>query len=284
VLRLSSLLLVVVPAVVASLTATESRPHLADLKVTTQRVMGPTRDHALVETVYFKGALQRREVTNVWQGSREPGWITVVDCDRHRTLRLNHRAKVYDYTVQASTPPLPSAQTSQVPPDPGPPQPRVTFTIDTVDTGQRRNLGSYVARRVKTRMTRLTNGFRDVSEEDAWYIDVPNSECGMDAEFFPVSSANVEVVRRGPPHRGMAIEGSYRSIPESPISMNTRLELVEFSEAPIDEALFAPPRDYLPALLLPGGGRDFSQQDTVANRAKAYWNLAVDWISYRLRW
>jgi hypothetical protein len=115
---------------------------------------------------------------------------------------------------------------------------------------------------------------------------LPDASCGTAGNAFLVAhpaGANVEVVHRGKARHGFAIEETYRSIPDNPL-FETRLELLDFSEAPLDDALFAIPRDYVPALPLPHGGYDMSREDTVVNRLKTYWNVGVDWVTYWLRW
>lgn len=54
----------------------------------------------------------------------------------------------------------------------------MTITIDAVDTGERRTLGGYIARRVitttKTESGRGTSVPASESTQDGWYIDLPS--------------------------------------------------------------------------------------------------------------
>jgi hypothetical protein len=60
-------------------------------------------------------------------------------------------------------------------------------------------------------------------------------------------------------------------------------QLIGFSDAPLDVALFTVPAGYRPAL--PGlfGGYDLTKPDTVMNRLQSYWDGLRAWADGRLR-
>jgi hypothetical protein len=169
----------------------------------------------------------------------------------------------------------------------------VNVTIDSVDTGERRQFGSYVAWRVKT-TTKVEPGpgavmLPSVTEVDGWYIDLPGFGCqereneGGGFTYLTTGSAkrdNIVLKRLGTAPQGHAVEEISRRT-EGGHTTVVKLELLEFSEAPLDDSLFELPAGYRPALRTPYGGRDMTKPDTLANRLQAYWDA---WTASARRW
>src|ERR1700676_2126003 len=76
---------------------------------------------------------------------------------------------------------------------------------------------------------------------------------------------NVHIKRLGTARRGYAIEETDRSKDEQGTTTST-LELIEFSDAPLDDALFTVPASYRSALPNLFGGYDLTKSDTIMNR------------------
>jgi hypothetical protein len=251
-------------------------PSFADLRITTQHALGVGR---VTEALSLKGARQRRESTwerPVFQERRD---IIISQCDRQRTVRLNAAAKLYGtWTLSTRSPWLWSR-----PAAPEREGPVVTTSFDAVDTGERRTIGHYVARRVRSTVTvepspgAQTQG--STRETDGWYIDLPGLGCRREyAESSLVITA--EVAGRKPARhryqtkrtakRGYPIEQTTRFSQSGGVTDVDEISLIAISEDPLDSSLFEIPGDYRPALPFIGGGFDLERPDTIANRLHLY--------------
>jgi hypothetical protein len=222
----------------------------------------------------------------------------ITQCDERRTIALNHEAKIYAYSSigeVAAHPkrfPFGAARLRQ----PETTGADVTITIDSVDTGERRSIGRYVARRVTTTTT-IEPGpgatmRASVREQDGWYVDLPSVDCsdetGWTASLLVGYSSpsgapdRIHVRHLGTAHRGYPIEETDRSRSEAG-TFATRLELVECSEAPIDPVVFTVPTDYRRALPMLFGGHDLSKPDTLMNRLRVYSEELTSRISHLFR-
>jgi len=268
-------------------------PNASELTIVT-RETADTRDAPVQTwTVRRKGARQRLDWVSGREGRSQPAHrsTSIVQCDERRTILLNHEAKTF--AVEPIESPAETARriprtriVSPIDTTGG----DVTMTIDVVDTGERRTLGPYAARRVRTTTTVVPGpGARtlaSVREQDGWYLDLPSASClaaDVNVEGFLNNGADrVHVERRGPARTGYAIEETDR-VRDDAFTSVRRVELIEFSEARIDAALFRPPATYRPALPLPSGGYDFTKPDTLPNRLRAYWDVVVAWTRAMLR-
>ncbi|HVF44745.1 MAG TPA: hypothetical protein VM936_17105 [Pyrinomonadaceae bacterium] len=138
----------------------------ADLKITRRTGSG---GYSGQSTVYVKGARERTEMQTV---------TTVRQCDLRRTIQINERARKYvivpDSEAGGSTPATP-AHAPQ-----GPKAARrgavITYTVNVNDTGERKQMFGYTARRVKTTTVmdapaEACNPGHMEMESDGWYID-----------------------------------------------------------------------------------------------------------------
>jgi hypothetical protein len=149
---------------VAFLVLAVSYPTFADLKSTNRMtVAGQT----FASTVLIRQGKIREEA------STAPGLssVTIQDCAGHRVIQLNDRTHTYMLTEMAgsdaSSPAASSAATAGT----------VTLNVAEQDTGERKQLFGYTARRVKGTVTAeggsaSCNGTFHVTT-DGWYIDVP---------------------------------------------------------------------------------------------------------------
>ena len=148
---------------------------------------------------------------------------------------------------------------------------------ETVDTGDRRTLFGYTARRVVTKNTsRRDSELVSESESDGWYIDAPpawlNLHPPAQQDAYLVSYAlgsgtntrdDFTFTRKGERETGFPllvvhVHRSYFSDQDGVIrshESSSRNEVTEFSEAALDPALFIPPRNFKRVMQLPGGVR-----------------------------
>ena len=265
-------------------------PNVPDLTIKTRETVELPQSTVQTNTLYFKGAWQRRELhlqfPSALPGQRTVRHSTITRCDERRTLELNHEARLYGwsplnfigrdvYWVRSwwrarREPPADGAD--------------VKITVNTVDTGERRQVGSYSARRVITTITtdpsRGANTRPSESVQDGWYIDLPPAGCwdAGDGHVFATGSVmhpggapdRMNLEFRGAGRRGFPIEETTRRRGEHEPSFTTRVTLIEFSEAVLDTSLFDVPAGFRRALPRLIGRFDMTRPDTVANRLAAY--------------
>ena len=256
-------------------------PAFADLTIKKRHSFGTASSMAITEVLYVKGARERREVLYQQSGNAGPGYATIMQCDQRRSVQLNPEAKLYSVSALEDW----SGHFRRRRPPPEEQGADVTTTFDAVDTGERRRVGHYVARRVRTTVTVKptpgANTTESMRESDGWYIDLPGLGCS-DAETTAHLAVG-EVVRpgglrdrhhyktKGAARRGYAIEETNRFTQTAGTTVD-RVELIELSEDPLDVSLFDIPRDYRQAVPLVRGGYDMSKPDTLVNRLQVYWD------------
>ena len=267
-------------------------PNVPDLTIKTRETIDLPHSTVQTNTLYFKGAWQRRELHLQFPSDLPaPSSVrnsTITRCDERRSLQLNHEARLYgwsaitfigrdDYWVRSRLRERPEPPTAGA---------DVTITINTVDTGERRQLGSYLARHVITTITTDPSPGAHTrpseSVEDGWHIDLPPAGCWSagDSQLFATGSVvrageapdRIRVEFRGAGRRGFPIEETTRRRGEHEPAFTTRVMLIEFSEAVLDKSLFDVPAGYRPALPHLIGHFDMTKPDTVANRLAAYWD------------
>jgi len=275
---------------VAILTAQpNASPNIPDLKITVRRTSGQP-GLMWTETVYFKGARQRRDSAFERHGPFERRVSTMlVDCQGRREIVLNHDARTF-----ASMPiedigerivRLRRAGPAKALPEPTGPE--VTTTIDSVDTGERRQVGRYAARHVVTTTTidAAPGASREsgVRKQDGWYLDLPDGNCSSDGSTFAMLASGYVVKAGQPPpprdrERTQFLGRARRGFAIEETDATTKTELVDFSETSLDGALFAIPGDYRAALPTPYGGVDMSKPDTLLNRVELYCEIVTAWV------
>ena len=278
-----------------------------DVAIKTRRTFDQENSSISTTIIYIKGARQRREDIVDWppevrarMGSKRTHMGTqITQCDERRSVLLSEEAKTYAYSpIEDPSVYLRRAQTAASrPPQPEPTGGDVTITIDAVDTGERRTMGRYIARRViTTTLTEPGPGARtraSDSKQDGWYVDLPSTNCwerGDRLEPFVYTIAwlsdapsdRVHLKRLGIARRGYPIEEITRSQDERGAT-TSKVELIQFCDAPLNAALFAVPADYRPALPNLFGGYDLTKPDTVMNRLHSYWDGVRAWADGRLR-
>jgi hypothetical protein len=265
-------------------------PNVPDLTVKTRETVELPQSTVQTNTLYFKGAWQRRELhlqlPSALPAQRTVRHSTITRCDERRILEVNHEARLYGWSPLNFIGGDVYRVLSRWRPRREPPAggADVKITVNTVDTGERRPVGSYSARHVITTITTDpspgANTRPSESVQDGWHIDLPLPGCwdAGNGHVFATGSVvrpggapdRMNVEFRGAGRRGFPIEETTRRRDEYQPSFTTRVTLIEFSEAVLDTSLFDVPAGYRPALPRLIGRFDMTKPDTVANRLAAY--------------
>jgi hypothetical protein len=250
-------------------------PTFPDLAIKTRRT--DDNHYSSVQTLYLKGSRQRSEYIIQNAGSSMNG-ATITQCDERLRLHLHDKEKTYtsfpieDWaTRDKRARPAPQVETTGA---------DVVVTIDSVDTGERRKMGSYELRHVKT-TTRVEPSAgavmrASVTEVDGWYVDLPGLGCeesrSVGFSYLMASSGKrdrVQIKRLGTAPHGYTVEETSRKV-EAGLTAISKTELLEFSETPLDASLFEAPAGYSPASRT-ARGLDMTKADTLGNRLQWYW-------------
>jgi hypothetical protein len=124
-------------------------PTFADLTIKKRHSYGTTSSSAMTEVLYLKGARERREFLYEQPRNGRSSYATIMQCDQRRRVQLNLDARLYSVSVVEDW----SSRSTRGRPAPEGQGAVVTTTFDSVDTGERRSAGQYVARRVRTTVT-----------------------------------------------------------------------------------------------------------------------------------
>jgi len=263
-------------------------PNLPDLAIKTRRTSGDWLSQ--VSTLYLKGARQRTEtVVEKMAGADASHWVLIQQCDKKRIFNLNERDKIYASSeIQDWSERLKKARPVSLAPASGA---EVIMTIDSIDTGERRQFEHYTARHVKVKIqfdpSPGASTPASVEETDGWYIDLPGFGCqeqassGFSFARLSVSTGNrqdrLQIKSLGKAPRGYPIEET-SVITERGNKTISKVELLEISEAPLNPSIFELPAGYRRALQTGNGGADLTKPDTISNRAQYYWTRLTFWV------
>jgi hypothetical protein len=120
-------------------------PNFKDLTIKTRTTFGMSGPSVAIS--YFKGARQRSEHRPERLRIVPPYSATIMQCDLKTEYLLNDNAKTYRKSSWGGRQGHPFLR------EPNETGPDVVVTVDTEDTGERRQMGSFDARRVKTFIT-----------------------------------------------------------------------------------------------------------------------------------
>jgi len=261
-------------------------PNFSDLAIKTRQTSGDASSE--VHALYLKGSRQRTEsVVEKPARADAINSAAIWQCDEKRSFFLNQRDKIYNSSViedrselLKKSPPVSLTQMSGA---------EVIVTIDSVDTGERRQFEHYTARHVKAK-TKFEPGPgasipASVEQTDGWYLDLPGFACQQQPSsgfaWVLGSTGNrmdrLQVKWLGKAPRGYPIEEiSVKT--ESANTTVTKIDLLDISEAPLSPSLFELPTGYRQALQTGNGGADLTKPDTIANRADYYWTRLTLWL------
>jgi hypothetical protein len=233
------------------------------------------------ETLYLQGARQRTDTDSLVEPPGQPSSFArsalIVQCDQRTRIILDLVHRTYDEgPILGGSAALQKAGTA--PPAGTGSGGDVTVTIDSVDTGERRWLGSLTARHVKLRLQVDSGpGAHTPSsrqERDGWYVDLPELSC-RGSHGFAVgwihpgdASDNFHFRRLGTAVTGYPIEETSRKLENGRV-LTTKTEFLNLCENRLDSSLFEKPAGFQPALHS-ALGVDFTKPDTWSNRLEAY--------------
>ena len=211
-------------------------------------------------TVYVKGSRKRTESSGIMGMA---GMTDIEQCDLKRTIKVSDNKKLY--FVEPFQSDLGSATPTSATPSASGMATRggtLTITNSITDTGERKQMFGLTARRIKSVMTMRSSpdacNKNDMQIEiDGWYVDLPQFSC-------PVSAPRNPYAEMGGGNRGctdrMVFKNSGTGKLGFPLSltqtmkmgaadegmpaMTQTIETVEFSKAPLEDALFDIPAGY----------------------------------------
>ncbi len=201
----------------------------ADVKIRLRTTSG---DQTQEGTTYIKDERQRSELI--------PGAIDILDCDRQQRIQLNERSKVYfNHPVAVKSGGV------------------VTYTANITDTGERKQMFGFTARRLKSSMTSESSpeACDQASvrmEADGWYIDLPvGTQCLASLHSLKnkrTGEANcqdeIRYVESGSGKLGYPAMVTATFLPKDGESYSSTQEIVALDSATLDASLFEVPSDY----------------------------------------
>jgi hypothetical protein len=222
----------------------------ADTKVKLRQTSG---GQTYENTSYIKGKRQRSETNNGQM-------IMLQQCDLRRNIQIMPQAQVY--VVQPYDEPATSngANTSSPSYQPGTTKKGgvVTSTVTTRDTGERKQMFGYTARRIITTMVTdsspdACSPMKNKMEIDGWYIDAAFAlDCDISQaykSYRPQSASGCqdryETKQVGMAKKGFPVwEKTTMFGPGGAESFSSVNEVVEFSQATLEVSLFDVPEGY----------------------------------------
>lgn len=235
-------------------------PIKGDFKITIKQTMA---GQATQSTAMIKG-LRERDETNMSMGGMNISQVSITQCDLRRTIQINDSARKYMVSPMDSDESSDSAPPSGGNPSTGEPSRRgglVTLTINTVDTGERKQMFGFTARYLKRTMMSQTSpdacsqqAFK--MEVDGWYI---NLEYGLSCQSQRPPQAGRGAVaggcrdryqykRTGPTNLGYPlIETTTMFGADGSATFTMTKEVIELSRQSLDAALFDVPAGYTEA-------------------------------------
>jgi hypothetical protein len=226
----------------------------ADVKIKTRNTAAGQTSEG---TTYIKGKRQRTEQNETS--------VTITQCDLRRNVQLGVPTKTYFVMPFAQSADAASSSSSTggaAKASPATPIRRggiVTSTFTSTDTGERKKMFGYMARRIKTSIQTESSPdacqvTRSRMETDGWYID---AQFALDCDYGIAANSYV------PPTPAGGCRDEYRTKQIGvaklgyPVSVTTTIfddkgqasftvsqEVVEITNAVLDSALFEVPADY----------------------------------------
>ena len=230
------------------MTLVSSQSAFADVKVKSKQSMaGQTYEN----TTYIKGKRQR---TDAMGGSM----VNITQCDLRRAIQMNPSTKTFvvnEFGEIETTGQSPINAKTNAPVTKGG---RIVTTINIKDTGERKQMFGYQARRLIISMDSKSspdacNKTNSRMETDGWYIDFEqNFDCdqSLDPRNYGVRNGGgcqdkFEMKQTGTGKRGFPVYEKMAMFDESGKEiMSMVTEVVELSKSQLDPALFDIPDDY----------------------------------------
>src|SRR5216684_7335475 len=151
------------------------QPIRGDFKITVKTSMA---GQDMQSTTMIKGLRERSETS---MGGMNMGMVTVTQCDMKRTIQINDRARKYSVTPMDTDDSSGGAARGGAGATTGGGDARrggiVTMTVNTTDTGERKEMFGFSARHLKRTMTSQSSPDacqqqQMKMETDGWYINL----------------------------------------------------------------------------------------------------------------
>lgn len=222
----------------------------ADIKIKSRQTSG---GQTYENTSYIKGKRQRSETSGGQM-------IVVQQCDLRRNIQIMPQAKVY--MIQPYDQPAAGTATNTATGVSSPGITKkggvVTSTVSTRDTGERKQMFGYTARHILTSMEMKSSPeacstVNTKMEIDGWYIDAAFAlDCDMGrayTNYKPPASGGCqdryETKTIGAAKKGYAVwEKTTMYGPNGAESFTNTNEVLEFSQATLEQSLFEIPEGY----------------------------------------
>jgi hypothetical protein len=252
-------------SIVSAVTSAQRKPETdkpitGDFKITVKTtIAGQSRQ----STTMIKGARERSE-SSIEGGAYSMNTVNITQCDMRRTIQINDRARKFLITPMDSDNSSGNSETSTVGAPPASGLRRggtVTMIVNTVDTGERKEILGFTARHLKrTTMMESSpdacNPGRMKIETDGWYINLEyglncpaNQPPGMGGRGMAGGCRDRYVHRTtGPAVLGYPLQEitTMYGADGNPTMTMTK-EVVEISRQTLDAALFDVPAGYTEA-------------------------------------
>jgi hypothetical protein len=236
---------------------TADKPITGDFKIT---IKNTTSGQTSQSTTLIKGKRERSESSMGGMGAGNS--VSITQCDLRRTIQINDSSRKYVINAMDSDDEATSGNTGNAS-TPSRTEPSrtggvVTMTVNTVDTGERKEMFGFTARHLKRTMTSETspdacyqNKIR--MDTDGWYINLEYGvNCGTSdrpPRMGPTAAGGCrdryDVKNTGPTRLGFPLIETMTMYGEGGQAMFTRTqEVVEISRQPLDAALFEVPAGY----------------------------------------
>lgn len=224
----------------------------ADVKIKSrQTVSGQTNEN----TTYIKGKRMRAE-QNMGGGMQ---MITLTQCDLKRGVQMNQMSKTYiinmfNQVIETTNQQTSAQKTDGVVRAGG----VVTTTVTTKDTGETKKMFGYVAKHLITTMETVSSPdacspSNSKMQIDGWYIDAAfvldcqydNYKGGYNAYQKPGCQDKYNMKTVGTAKKGYPVYEKMTMFDDGGKEMTSIIsEVVELSQATLDQALFEIPQDY----------------------------------------
>ena len=237
------------------------QPIRGDFKITFKQSFG---GQEMQSTTMIKGQRERSETSMNVPGmpaGMNMGQVNITQCDMRRTIQVNDRARKYLITPMDVDDSSPAERGGMNTPANTGANRRggvVTVTLNTIDTGERREMSGFTARHLKQSM--MTESSADACyqqhmkiDRDGWYINLEYGlNCGPDRPpqvgrmAAPQGCRDRYQYRRtGPTNLGYPLSETMTIYgPDGSVQNTMTKEVVELSRQPLDAALFDVPAGY----------------------------------------
>ena len=235
------------------------KPITGDFKITIKNTFSGQTSQS---TTMIKGRRERSQSSSAMGGMNMAGQVNITQCDLKRTIQINDQTRKYMITPFDSDASASDGGTT-TPAASGPSQRGglVTLTVNTTDTGERKEMFGFTARHLK-RSTSFQSSPDACQQQqmridtDGWYINLEYGlDCGSDNMGQTASRGSAggcrdryQFKRTGPANLGYPLlENTTMYNADGSVLFSRNAEVIELSRQPLDAALFDVPAGYTEA-------------------------------------